>query len=191
MKEIKISYERDRMIFELGNRQFFLKDEQASFLFGRNVGIRFEQLRADEREDFSDLNTSDFVAKFQVAHEFYGNLQGAAKYLKVDEQRLKRWMADNDSKKLYNKLAIYDGKFEYEESYNKYRKELFGEEKKEEEKPFNPDMKTIDKIANLVMKKHGPREIAEKLQVDYGSFILWFTRKEPHNRIQLIIRNKQ
>jgi len=190
MKEIKIIYERDRMIFELGSEQFFLKEEQANFLFGRSVGVRFEQLREGEKEDFSDLNTSNFIAKFTASYEFFGNTQSAAKYLKVDEQRLKRWMADNDSKRLYNKLAIYDGKFEYQEHYEKYRKELFGEEKKEE-KAFNPDLKMIDKIANLVMEKHGPREIAEKLQVDYGSFILWFTRKEPQKRIQLIIRNAQ
>lgn len=189
-QEIKISYKQDRMIFELGDRQFFLKEEQANFLFGRNIGVRFEQLRADEREDFSDLNTPDFVAKFTVANEFYGNLQEAAKYLKVDEQRLKRWMSDNDSKGLYNKLAIYDGKFEYQESYNKYRNELFGEEKEEERKVFSPDMKTINKIAHLVMEKTGPRLIAEKLKIDYFSFSNWFTSKEPQQKIQLIINNE-
>jgi len=189
-QEIKISYEQDRMIFELGDKQFFLKEEQASFLFGRNVGIRFEQLRADEKEDFTDLNTSDFVAKFRAVNEFYGNLQEAAKYLKIDEQRLKRWAADNDSQRLYNKLAIHDGKFEYEESYKKYRKELFGEEKEEERKPFSPDIRTINKIADLVMEGSNPREIAKEIKVDYGSFISWFTSKEPQQRIQLIINNE-
>lgn len=190
-QEIKISYEQDRMIFELGDRQFFLKEEQANFLFGRSVGVRFEQLREGEKEDFSDLNTSNFIAKFTASYEFFGNTQGAAKYLKEDEQRLKRWMADNDSKRLHNKLTIYDGKFEYQESYKKYRLELFGEEKQGEQGPYNPDLRTIDKIADLVMKKYGPREIADKLQVDYSSFLPWFTSKEPQGRIQLIIRNKQ
>ena len=189
-QEIKFKIESGRMVFDMGDREYFLEEEQANFLFGRNIGIKFEQLRADEKEDFSDLNTSDFLAKFSVAHEFYGNFQDAAKYLRMDEHRLKRWLADNDSKRIYNKLVVYDGEFEYQESYKKYRLELFGEEKREE-KAFNPDLKMIDKIAGLVMKKHGPREIAKKLQIKYGSFINWFTRKEPQGRIENIIRNKQ
>lgn len=190
-QEIKFKIELGRMIFDLGDRQFFLKEEEANFLFGRNVGVRFEQLREAEKEDFSDLNTSDFIAKFQVAHEFYGNLQGAAKYLKIDEQRLKRWMSDGESTRMHNKWVIYDGKFDHDESYKKYRLELFGEEKQAEQKPFNPDLRTIDKIADLVIKKYGPREIAEKMKVDYGSFLAWFTGKEAQSRIHLIMRNKQ
>jgi len=188
-QEIKISYEQDRMIFELGDKQFFLKEEQASFLFGRNVGIRFEQLRADEKEDFTDLNTSDFVAKFHAVNDFYRNLQGAAKHLKIDEQRLKRWMADGDSSRLQNKLMIYDGKFEYEESYKKYRKELFGEDK-EEATAFRPDLKMINKIANLAIKGLGPREIAKEIKINYGSFLPWFTGKECDRAIKLAKANK-
>ena len=189
-QEIKFKIESGRMVFDMGDREYFLEEEQANFLFGRNIGIKFEQLKADEKEDFSDLNTSDFIAKFQAAYEFYGNLQGAAKYLKADEKRLMGWMADNDSKKLNDKLTIYDGKFEYDESYKKYRLELFGEEKQMEQGPYNPDLRTINKIADLVIKKHGPREIAKKMKVDYGSFLPWFTSKESHDRIQLIMRNK-
>ena len=189
-QEIKISYEQDRMIFELGDRQFFLKEEQASFLFGRNVGIRFEQLRADEKEDFSDLNTSNFVAKYRAVNEFYRNLQSAVKYLKIDEQRLKRWIADNDSQRLQSKLIIYDGKFEYEESYKKYRKELFGEDK-EGATAFRPDLKMINKIANLAIEGLGPREIAKEIKVNYGSFLPWFTGKECDGAIKLARANKQ
>lgn len=189
-QEIKLKFELGRLVFELGDRQFFLKEEQANFLFGRNVGIRFEQLRADEREDFSDLNTSDFIAKFTIANEFYGSLPGTVKYLKVDDKRLRRWMSDNYSTGLFNKLTIYDGNAEYQESCKKYRAELFGEEKKEEIKPFNPDMKMINKIAHLVMKKYSPRRIAEKLKFDYGPFIGWLTSAEPQRRIQNIISNE-
>jgi len=188
-QEIKFKIEAGRIVFDMGDREYFMGQEQAGFLFGENVVNRFKQLWRDELEDFSDFNTSDFIAKFAVADEFYESLQDVAKYLKVDEQKLRRWMSDTESRKLHNKLSIYDGKHQHQAAYKKYRLELFGDETAEIEY-YNPDMKAIRKIADLVLKKDGPKEIAKKMKVEYGAFLKWFTSKEPQDKIQNYMRNK-
>ncbi len=190
LQEIKIRYQEDKMILALGKDEYYLDKMMAISLFGDTARLEFDKLSKGQLEDFSDLNTPEFVAKFQVAHAFYGNLPDAAKYLKIEAQRLRRWMADNYSQRQYNKIALYEGKFEYQEHYKKYREELFGEERIEKKKPFNPDLHMIDKIANLVMEKIGPRDIARRLKVDYDSYLSWFTARENQRKIDLIINNE-
>jgi len=183
-QEIKFKFESGRMIFEMGDRQFFLSEKQ-----GREVSFRVEQLRTLQEEDFSKMNTKDFMAKFDVTYEHFDNLEDTAKFLKIDSTKLRRWMNQDGREK---EDALHSGPTdEFGKLKEAYKREFFGEEKREEIKSFNPDMKMIDKIANFVMKKYGPREISKRLRVDYGSFINWFTRGEPQKRIQHIIRNKQ
>ncbi len=55
-QEVVISYQKGRMVFEVGDREFYLTEEAAGKLFGRSVGIEFERLSGKD-EDFGGIKS--------------------------------------------------------------------------------------------------------------------------------------
>ncbi|NQT80276.1 MAG: hypothetical protein HQ555_07805 [Candidatus Aminicenantes bacterium] len=190
-QKIKVRFESDRLIFELGDKQFFMSDGQASALFGRSTQSEFERLKAEEREDFSDLAEVDFAAKYHVVYEHFRNLPATAKFLKMDEGRLRRWMnfSATSNLKHFRRFSQGESRPQYEMLVKKYKDELFPEKEEKEKGPFMPHQNKVEKIASLFMDGLGPREVAKNMGIDYEIFSKWYLSGEAQRKVTTAMNN--
>ena len=161
-KKLSFKVEKERIMFKADGRELFYIDrEDALFLFGtRPVEIEFEKL-AGTIDNFDDLNTPDFLARFQVAYAHFGNIDQTAKFLGQKTVRLGRWLAD-DSRKWRNQQI---GTEEHSRLMEKYRNEYFPPEvPKAKEKSTKLDLK---KVATMLDKKMSLNDIADSLGFKY------------------------
>lgn len=185
MKKITISYENGEMIFKLGEDKYCMDQAQATLLFGNHIAHNF-------RESFDEWNQDvNFIARFDVAKtHFFGDIEKVAKFLKLDELKLRRWIGQGGQKKLETEMRMsLDG---YGTLKAKIETELFPpepEQKGKKSKPsFPTSMKQIRTAAQMVMQKMPPREIAKALKVPYGEYIDWISTKTGGAEIEKTIR---
>lgn len=184
MKEIKIRYENGGMIFKLGDDEFCMAEAEALLLFGNHIQANF-------RESFSAWNESaDFIARFDVAKaHFFDDIAKVAKFLKLDEMKLRRWVGQGGTRKLETEMRMsLDG---YGALKKRLREEMFPEAEEKDEKPragFPTNLKQIRKAAKMVMQKMAPREIAKALKIPYGEYIDWISTRAGAIEIEKTIR---
>jgi len=87
-QEIKIRYEPDRMIFEIEGKEFYLNRGIASFLFGRNVEIKFEYLQGKD-EDLGELATlENYITILRLLRKGL-TLDSAARFLGYPQEKVR------------------------------------------------------------------------------------------------------
>lgn len=177
-QKIEIKYEPGKMVFNVNGNEFYIDEQEANYIFGRPVQIAFESIAGRREEDFSDLNTREFIAKFQVVSSHLRHLNDTAKFLKVDPMRLRNWINSETGKKTINNYLKMP---EMSRLMKKFKEELFPgdleEEEKEEKSWPGPNSSVGKKVAVMLLEGSGPREIAEKLKVSYDKFLSWYTCK--------------
>lgn len=89
-QEITIRYEKGRMIFEVGDREFFLTEAAAGSIFGRSVGIEFERLHGQDT-DASELRSLSNFVKVQRLLRKGLNMDQVAKIFGATQEKLRQF----------------------------------------------------------------------------------------------------
>lgn len=164
-EEIKVSLEfkTDRLIFktELGN--FSLDRDTASFLFGREVAVRFERL-CDESDDWGELESLESIVKYQfLTGEQDFSFAQAAQAIGFSLDFFKRWVSRRCNT-FAQRMAQDPG------AVKSILEKLRQEYPKEEPPPKKPIVFDVRRVAKLLIDELGPRQIAESLGMDYSVF---------------------
>lgn len=180
-QEINFRFESERMIFEVGGKEFYLPGDKARFLFKREVELELKKAN-NQDEDFSAFETVENLALFSFHSNRHLSLKDIAKELNFDATKYIRWMNLN-SKRIKDLMTSF--KREIDVRVAELEKEHSLPEPKKEEKFWWPDShgKTGKEVAVMLLDNSGPREIAEKLKVPYGQFIKWFLNKDTQRNI--------
>jgi len=185
-EEVGLRYEPDRMIFKLGEKEFFIPKGVALNIFQKpSMEEAFIQAAYSVKDEFAEFNVPDFILRFTAAFEHFRNIAAVAKHLEVDPNRLRLWMNDTRFVALKRKVINgLDGETPNAlELLEKYRAE-FRTEEKEKIPRFKEDPTTLERVALMVIDDgFGPRQIAQKCGYEYTGFLKWFTGQQTQNRI--------
>ncbi|MGB7296812.1 MAG: hypothetical protein WBC70_14600 [Candidatus Aminicenantales bacterium] len=89
-KEVKIYYEKGKMIFSIGDREYFLTEETAGKIFGRSVGLEFERTR-DQDDTFGGLRTLENYVRIRRLLTKGLGMDKVAKALGVPEAQVRQF----------------------------------------------------------------------------------------------------
>lgn len=96
-EEIRLRFEPGKMVFAIGNQEFYLTEETAGSIFGRPLGIEFERLSGKD-DDFGGLRSlPNFVRVARLLSKGLG-LPQIARVLGVPEERLRRFYSNETSR---------------------------------------------------------------------------------------------
>ena len=167
-QEIKIRYEPDRMIFEIEGKEFYLNRGTASFLFGRNVEIQFEDLQG-EGEDLGELATlENYVTVIRLMKKGL-NLDHAARFLGYPQEKVRNFIGLIQRKKGYYDPNDFKKEMDRQANAEDYvKRKSTGRERPGEE----PGRAFIDLLIlrNDLRKGLKNKQIAELFEVDEKDF---------------------
>lgn len=163
LEKVDISFALGKLIFRIGEKEFYLDENTARFLFGCKTEIEFEKL-SGLHETFEEFSTDDFLAKFETCWTHFGDAHEVAEFLHVDEKKLRRWIGESRG---WRNDRLRRGP-EIGNSIEKYRKELFPEITGERERPIKLNLK---KVATMMKEGKKLNEIASELGEPWEAFI--------------------
>jgi len=91
-QEIRISYAEGRMIFQVGDQEFFLSESTAGSIFGRPVQIQFEGLSGQD-DTFGGLRTLPLYVRIQRLLAKGLGWPEIARVLNVGQEQARRFYA--------------------------------------------------------------------------------------------------
>lgn len=188
-QKIDFRFDSERMIFEVGDKEFYLSRDKANFLFKRNVELEFEKVN-NQDEDFSAFETLEALSLFSFHSRRRMPIREIAEELNFPVHKYVRWL-NKGGKWITGLLEAY--KVEINKRVAELEKEnpLSEEPKKEKEFWPNPLSSTGTKVAiSLLDGLITLRQIAEKLKVPYDKFYKWYTDKEVQ-RCLMKVRNQE
>lgn len=174
--ELDLRLEEGKIRFSLFGEEYFIEQAKAVELLQPGPVVLTKQ-KAEAKDSFEDFNSEHFRAKYEVCYEHFRVIPVVATFLKVNATRLRAWLNDPVSREMWRVKAWGDNPEEgeplkigltgYEDLKEKYQKEFFPPEKKEEKRTYSVDLRKIAKMLQEGMK---PRDIAERLEVPWDSF---------------------
>lgn len=171
--KIGLEFKLGKVFFSVNGDEYYLDREAVASLFTREALLKLEA--SEEKEAFDEFQTIENLAKFRFLSGRGMNPRQIADALGFDEAKYIKWLNMNGSLitslMSTNRPAI-DAVIEDIEK--KHR--LPEPEKKDRFWP-EPLSGTTKKVAQMLLDDLKPREIAQRLKVDYGDFIKWYLNK--------------
>lgn len=172
-QKIEVDFKSGEMFFKVNGKESFLDKETVSLLFPREVLLRLKV--AEEKEIENEFETIESLAKFRFFSGRGMNPRQIADALGFDEAKYIKWLSMNGSLitslMSTNRPAIDTVIEDLEKKYG-----LPEPEKKDRFWP-DPLGSTTKKVAQMLLDDLSPREIAQRLKVDYGDFTKWYQNK--------------
>jgi len=179
-QEIKISYEpgtaiydsedyeSGRMVFKIGDQEFYLEEKTASSLFGRNTQIKFEHIQGKD-ESMGGLNTlENYVLVMRLMKKGL-NLELAAKILRHPSKKVKALIGLAQREKNYFLPVKYDREWERQSDKEDYVKARTTGEERPGEKPRERFIDLL-MLSNKIRNGWGKKQLADFYQADEKSF---------------------
>jgi len=166
-QEIKICYEPDRMIFEIEGKELYLNKGTASFLFGRNVEIQFEDLQG-EGEDLGELATlENYVTVIRLMKKGL-TLDQAGQILGYSQEKVRNFIGIVQRRKNYYDPNDLEREMDKQADEDYVKRKFTGKERPGEE----PGRAFIDLLIlrNDLRKGLKNKEISELFEVDEKDF---------------------
>lgn len=173
-QEITVRYAAGRMIFEVGDREFFLTESAAGSIFGRSVGVELERIRG-QGDDASELRSLQNFVKVQRLMRKGLDLPKIAVVLGVPEVQVRQFYSKEVSRPHVeswgpNELEIERKRQAAEEM--DFCREAPRERTLSDQEPPTPGERFVDllQIRNLRRQGMNDDRMAEHLKLDKGEF---------------------
>jgi len=160
-------YKLGKMIFELGDKEFYLGEVTASFLFGRSIQRKFEHLQ-EEDESMGELNTlKNYVTVIRLMKKGL-NLDHAARFLGYPQEKVRKFIGLIQRKKNYYDPSDFERETNNQSDEDYVKRRRTGRERPGEE----PGKVFIDLLIlrNDLRKGLKNKEISELFEVDEKDF---------------------